>query len=462
MKTMKIGCFFVLIFSMVQIEAAQNHLFDLLYENQIVKRGDFTLKSGAKSDIYIDMRAAISSPDLMDEITAGMQNSCSGIPYDRICGVPYGAVSFATALALKVRKPLVMLRKEVKNYGTQKVVEGAYKPGDQVLLVEDVVTTGSSILEAIEELKKQQLVVKNVLVLLDRQQGGAQMLENAGYQVHRLMKLSELQTYKPVRQPDYRSLSYEKRAQLVNNAVAKKLFLLMEQKRSNLCVAADVTRASELLEIAQMVGPFICILKIHIDLLEDFKPSVITQLQSLAAPHNFNFLLMEDRKFADIGSTVEAQYTKGIYRIAEWADLVTVHAVAGTGMIDQMKRAVDTTKHGAFIIAQMSTAQTLARGAYTQQAIDIARQHDDFIIGSIARNIVDTSPSTVHAMAGISLNAESIGDQCYVTPQKAILDLGADICIVGRDIYKSKNRVEMVKQYCARSWAAYQIRKDGW
>ena len=95
--------------------------------------------------------------------------------------------------------------------------------------------------------------------------------------------------------------------------ITRKLKQIMQEKSTNLCLAADVTSSKELLLLADLVGPYICVLKTHIDILTDFNNQVIKELKRISKHHNF--LLFEDRKFADIGSTVQKQYSKGIYNI---------------------------------------------------------------------------------------------------------------------------------------------------
>ena len=101
-------------------------------------------------------------------------------------------------------------------------------------------------------------------------------------------------------------LSYMERSPFCSNPLAIKLLKLMSDKKTNLALSADVTCKKKLLELANILGPYICILKTHIDIIEDFDAELITRLQNLAVQHNF--LLFEDRKFADIGNTVRLQY----------------------------------------------------------------------------------------------------------------------------------------------------------
>lgn len=166
-----------------------------MFDSGVVQFGTFKLKSGIESPIYIDMRSAISCPNLLKEIvtTASFEILKNCGEYDVLCGVPYGAVPTATGVALNLEKPMVMLRKEgAKNYGTQKEVEGIFQNGATCLLIEDVMTTGGSILESAEKLKQHGLIVKDIVVLMDRQQGGTQMLEDKGYKVHSLLTLFTL------------------------------------------------------------------------------------------------------------------------------------------------------------------------------------------------------------------------------------------------------------------------------
>ena len=122
-------------------------------------------------------------------------------------------------------------------------------------------------------------------------------------------------------------MTFGARANLAKSDVAKALFKIMELKQTNLCLAADLTKADEILNLVEKTGPYICLLKTHVDIIEDFSDGFVNSLKSLA--EKYNFLIMEDRKFADIGNTVGLQYSKGIFKISEWADLVTVHSLPG-------------------------------------------------------------------------------------------------------------------------------------
>lgn len=159
-----------------------------------VKFGEFTLASGAKSNYYIDIKKASTNPKVLKIIAKNMAANlaASGEKIDRIAGVVLGSVPLAAALALETGIPYVMIRKEKKDHGTGKLIEGDLNEGDNVLVVEDVITTAGSSMKAIEELRREGAVVKNVYSVIDRESTGAANLESIGIKLTPLVRASEL------------------------------------------------------------------------------------------------------------------------------------------------------------------------------------------------------------------------------------------------------------------------------
>jgi uridine monophosphate synthetase len=171
------------------------HLADGLLEAGCIKFGQFTLKSGLISPIYIDLRQLVSFPRLLEEVAGAYLPIFQGLAFDRLAGVPYAALPIATAISIQGGWPLIYPRKEAKSYGTQAEIEGLFHAGERIVIVDDLTTTGSSKLETIEKLTSAGLNVTDIVVLIDRQSGAQEALKEAGFQLHSVTSLSTLLDY---------------------------------------------------------------------------------------------------------------------------------------------------------------------------------------------------------------------------------------------------------------------------
>ncbi len=170
-------------------------LADRLLEAGCVKFGEFTLKSGLKSPIYLDLRELVSHPRVLALVAEAYLPILGELEYDRLAALPYAALPIGTAISLLNGKPMIYPRKESKDYGTQAEIEGSYQDGEQVVVIDDLATTGGSKFEAIKKLSAAGLQVSDVVVLIDRQSGARQALEQAGYRLHAVLTLSEMLDY---------------------------------------------------------------------------------------------------------------------------------------------------------------------------------------------------------------------------------------------------------------------------
>lgn len=437
------------------------------YKLGIIKFGRFTLKSGIESPFYVDLRPLASDPKILKKLANYLLEMLPLDNFDIICGVPYAALPMATAMSLESYIPLIIKRKEAKSYGTKKLIEGIFEKGQNCLLVEDVITSGKSLVETIDEVENEGIKVSDIVVVLDRQQGGKEKLEAKGYTVHSLFNISEV--VEILREVNYideeevariqdfvngnqvvfeekKRLSYEQKLESAEHSFAKKILEIAIEKRSNLIASADFITTKELLEFADFVGPHIVALKTHIDILNDFDADeTILPLKDLATKHNF--LLMEDRKFADIGNTQELQFSYGTYKISNWADLVTSHVIGGSKSLDCFMNV------GVVAILGMSSQGTLTDSHYREEAMKVIENHPS-IIGCVAQNGISDQLLLFTPGVNLGETGDDKGQQ-YNSPKHVIKNYGTDFIIVGRGIYKSEEPEQEALRYKNEGWKAY-------
>lgn len=171
----------------------QTALIKTLYQIGVFQFGEFKLKSGQTSTIYLNLRKIISYPHVLREIANAMWTHIKDLEFDLICGVPYTALPIATCLALDHNIPMVMRRKEKKDYGTKQLIEGVFQDKQRCIIIEDVVTTGASILETTKDLEAAGLSVNHLIALIDREHGGRKTLQ-AHYQVFAVLTMTDILT----------------------------------------------------------------------------------------------------------------------------------------------------------------------------------------------------------------------------------------------------------------------------
>lgn len=165
-----------------------------LHKVNALKFGDFTFKSGIKSPIYMDLRLFVSYPKLLKRVAKAYASLIEKVQYDRLVGVAYAALPIAGAISLELERPWVFVRKEglAKGYGLQKAIEGEYKSGEKAIIIEDLVTRGTSIMEVVPVLQDHKLIVTDAAFLIDYEKGGTDKLAEAGVTAHAYMTMREV------------------------------------------------------------------------------------------------------------------------------------------------------------------------------------------------------------------------------------------------------------------------------
>jgi len=179
-----------------RIEKHETEFCKVLVRTGAIKFGVFTLTSGKLSPYYVDLRIVPSFPEALSEVVEIYEDlikTAVGVEnFQRIAGIPTAGVPFASILSFRLRKPFLYVRKEAKTHGRERRVEGLLSPGEKILIVDDLITTGKSTGEAIEAIRSEGGLVEDAVVLIDREEGGAKHLKTMGVTLDAFMKISQI------------------------------------------------------------------------------------------------------------------------------------------------------------------------------------------------------------------------------------------------------------------------------
>ncbi len=442
-----------------------------LHDIGAIKFGEFTLKSGKKSPFYFDLRDMISYPDILNTAVNLIVDKIEDLDFDYISGIPYTALPIATLVADILDKPLIYARKEEKSYGTKNTIIGKFEKGSKCLIIDDLITSGESIIEISEKFNKEGIETIDFSVLIDRSDNAKQKLSNAGFNLHPIFELDEvikiLRTNNRITKQrasqikKYTNVKHEKTdIKVKNNHLTKILKQKIEQKKSNLILSLDVDNQKDFFEIIDKTYKHIVMVKTHVDIINDFDENFIKKLKEYAITRNF--MIFEDRKFADIGNTVQKQYKNGIYKIKQWSNFITVHASPGEGILQGLFSGV--VNRSSFLLAKMSSKGNLMNDNYTRQVFEMGKKYSDVVSGYIVhantkeelQRLKNKIPKAqLLLMPGVKLKAgEDATGQQYTTVEDAMQG-GADCIIVGRGIIANNNPEKIAKEYKERAWKIY-------
>ncbi|HZJ03526.1 MAG TPA: orotate phosphoribosyltransferase [Thermoleophilia bacterium] len=174
----------------------RGRLGELLLETAYLE-GDFLLRSGRRSRYYLDKYLFETDPKVLRGIILGLaemlrERQASGLRYDRLAAPELGAVSLAAALSLEIDLPFLIVRKQSKDYGTANTFEGRWREGEKLAVIEDVVTSGGAVLQAVDRLREAGMDVVDVFCVVDREEGGREAVAEAGLELHALFTSGSL------------------------------------------------------------------------------------------------------------------------------------------------------------------------------------------------------------------------------------------------------------------------------
>jgi uridine monophosphate synthetase len=408
-------------------------LIESLYKEEIFQKlsKPITLKGGKLSHFYADFRKLYTNPKLLDKVATQLS---SMIPKDTnyLAGTPLGAIPITTLLSNKLNIPFLLVRQNAKSHGSKRLIEGEIVPSNATItIIEDVITTGQSSMETYKKLKEMFPLAKiNIVVSIFNRLEYDPLLYS--FKIRSLLNFNDiLLNYYNLTKPKY--------------STAQKLFNIVEKKLSNLIYSADQTDSSQLLIVLEQVAPYIVAVKLHTDSLKDsVTPQFISKLIELS--NKYEFIIIEDRKFTDIGSTLKNQLTSSL-NIVSWADAVTVFPCvtkSGINLINNLDLA-------PIIIEELTTYQDNDNNPYSFKSKDlISSFSNEKFIGTIGQyNSLKWQFSP-----GISLDQRSDDiNQNYRTPEEAV-KTGTDFFIVGRSIFQSETPKLTAKLYREKCWKA--------
>jgi orotate phosphoribosyltransferase len=177
-------------------EAVKIEICRILNKIGALQFGTFKLTSGKISPYYIDLRIVPSFPDVLQKVcnfyTNFIRDDIGMNAFNRVAGIPVAGIPFASIIAHSLKKPFIYIRKGIRLHGRQRRIEGILSPGDRVLLIDDLITTGLSLRKAAKAIMAEGGVVTDAVVLLDREEGGREKLMKNGIKLHALLKISEV------------------------------------------------------------------------------------------------------------------------------------------------------------------------------------------------------------------------------------------------------------------------------
>ncbi|KAM7541520.1 hypothetical protein Aperf_G00000025739 [Anoplocephala perfoliata] len=365
------------------------------------------LKTGELTPVYFDIRLSMSDPVLLQELAKHMYEMIRHVTaheFDLVTGVPAAAVALATSLSIQNELPMILTRKAAKDYGTKKLIEGIWSPGQEVLVVEDVVTYGDSIAETTGVLRSSGLVVNHAVVVVERQQGATQnLLRNHKVQLHALLTFDDILN---VLHAD--GLVSTERVCIARNFIAGAQFnrpkavpkeptifcpALLPRlcdvllAKPNKCLSIDTPMScDQVLQVARSEGGSIAALEIFPSLVYDDSFSFASEIVKVAKDNNF-FLIANCKLLGD-EYIARSELAEGSHLSpSKWADIVTVCPLSSSGVFDALRKLSKISygrKLGALLIADAVENDSSKDTSLDDRCMEMAEKNSDVVLGFVA------------------------------------------------------------------------------
>ena len=452
------------------ITSLKNILLNKFYHLDIIKYGDFTLKSGEKSNIYIDFRKLVNYPQffsyleqLINLMYPTLFQSNDNV---KLMPIPMGGLPFGNYLSFAKQIPQVMIRDKPKDHGTKKIIEGIYSREDSFIIVEDVITSGTSIKEALTNLQTHKidyLEYNSILCICNRGSQSTISIPNTDktIPIYSIFSLDDIENY----------ITSVKSGILVDyfatqSKFCNQLYNIASVKKSNIILSCDFMSDKEILSIIEETGNKLVAVKLHLDTITSKGNDLYNYNEFsdrlIALKQRYNFLIIEDAKYADIEAIMYEKIQQSRLVIMAIADALTIHAISGLSVLEN-----DNIMLPMIIVSEMSSEDNMIDVEYSRK---IVKKLNDvrtlqLLGGLVCQNNVPKfiRPFEYLTMSpGINLEeTHDDGNQRYKIPNNDKNDKNKNnklgmFWIVGRGITKYKNDIEKLQNkmelYCEKGW----------
>lgn len=321
-----------------------------LFKYNCIKKGSFTLKNGNESPIYINLKNILSHPHILNMILKLMYDKINCKKINKILGIPYGGLILSNCLTSKFNIPSLLVRKEIKSYGMKKNIDGEYSESDNCIIIEDTITTGSSLLKFLKLLDKE-IIIDSILVVCDRRLKSDHLDLNKleKYNIESIFTIYDvIETLYITSKIDnmfYNKLqnyfNYKKDMTLDKNILEyrdNKLVNNINKKNTNLSLVIDFKCFKKILKTIELYGENICSIKIYSDLIDDFNNYKIEKL--IEYKKKYNILIEEGKQFSKEQNIFFQEFTNE-KKIFKWVDIVSLtefHPVCIFNIIDTINK----------------------------------------------------------------------------------------------------------------------------